>query len=113
MRVYIDNLVIGNTYHIIEEWDYLCKPISKNKFYGIFINKAYFKHNSHAIMEIKKCDMKYQFHINSYNQFHSNTLDVNLLNDINFYYKNIYTLKNLCIFQLNTIETKYYKNFIT
>ena len=44
MRVYIDNLVIGNTYRIIEEWDYLCKPISKNEFYGIFINKAYFKY---------------------------------------------------------------------
>ena len=70
MRVYIDNLVIGNTYRIIEEWDYLCKPISKNEFYGIFINKAYFKHNSHAIMEIKNCNMTYHFHINSYNQFY-------------------------------------------
>ena len=113
MRVYIDNLVIGNTYHIIEKWDYLCKPINKKEFYGIFINKAYFKNNSHAIMEIKNCNMKYQFHINSYNQFHSNTIDINLLNEINFYYKNIYSLKNLCILQLNTIETKFYKKFIT
>ena len=107
MRVYIDNLVIGNTYRIIEEWDYLCKPISKNEFNGIFINKAYFKHNSHAIMEIKNGNMTYQFHINSYNQFHSNTID------INFYYKNISTLKNLCILQLNSIESKYYRQFIT
>lgn len=113
MRVYIDNLVIGNTYRIIEEWNYLCKPISKNEFYGIFINKAYFKHNSHAIMEIKNCNMTYHFHINSYNQFYSNTIDVNLLNNINFYYKNISTLKNLCILQLNSIESKYYRKFVT
>jgi len=112
MCVYIDDLIPGNKYYIIEEWGLLCnKLINKKHFTGIYIRKYYLRYYNYAVFQVIGV-LNYLIHINSYNKFYLLALDNKLLQDINLYNKNIPKLTDLCKMRLTTSEIKCVKNVL-
>jgi len=108
MRVSIEDLIVGNTYYIIEECYFLdiqIKNASKKYFYGIFIRKYLSRHHSYLVFNVD--GYQYLLHVNS--QIYSLVLDNKLLQDIKFYNKNIPKLTDLCKMKLTTSDIEYVK----